>query len=68
MGVSNLFIPQLQVGKYGAHSAIPGANRLGLGIPDLIFFGLFFIVAMVILAVMLMRMKIFQAIKLGEAV
>jgi putative ABC transport system permease protein len=67
-GISNVFIPFLQVGTdtralfppYMVEIAWPAITRI------YILFGLLFIGALSILAVMLLRMKVFQAIKLGE--
>ena len=68
--VSNMFIPQLQVGNDMAARVPPFLIQIDW--PSVfqiyILFGLLFVVAMIILTFMLMRMKIFQAIKLGEAV
>jgi len=66
--VSNLFIPSLQVGtgleqqipKYLVVIAWPAIYRIWA------LFGIMFVVALVVLAVLLMRMRIFQAVKLGE--
>ena len=67
---SELFIPYLQVGAdvvsrtppYLVEMAWPAIIRIYA------LFGLLFLVALSILVVLLMRMKIFQAIKLGETV
>jgi putative ABC transport system permease protein len=68
--VSEFFIPQLQVGHDMAARIPPFLVQINW--PSVfqiyILFGLLFVVAMVILTFLLMRMKIFQAIKLGEAV
>lgn len=68
--VSTLFIPQLQVGSDMAARIPPFLVRIDWTsvFQIYILFGSLFVVAMVILTFMLMRMKIFQAIKLGEAV
>jgi putative ABC transport system permease protein len=68
--VSTLFIPQLQVGNDMAARVPPFLVRIDWTsvFQIYILFGSLFVVAMVILTFMLMRMKIFQAIKLGEAV
>jgi putative ABC transport system permease protein len=67
--VSTLFIPQLQVGNDMAARIPPFLVRIDWTsvFQIYILFGSLFVVAMVILTFMLMRMKIFQAIKLGEA-
>jgi putative ABC transport system permease protein len=68
--VSEFFIPQLQVGNDMAARIPPFLVQIDW--PSVfqiyILFGLLFVVALVILTFLLMRMKIFQAIKLGEAV
>ena len=68
--VSTQFIPQLQVGNDMAARIPPFLVQIDW--PSVfqiyILFGALFVVAMLILTFMLMRMKIFQAIKLGEAV
>jgi putative ABC transport system permease protein len=68
--ISNIFIPYLQVGAdaksltppFLVEIAWPAIFRIYL------LFGLLFVVALVVLAALLLRMKIFQAIKLGETV
>jgi putative ABC transport system permease protein len=68
--VSNFFIPYLQIGA-GATAYIPpylvqidwsAVSRI------YILFGLIFVAALGALGVLLLRMKIFQAVKLGETV
>jgi putative ABC transport system permease protein len=67
---SDLFIPSLQVGAdvtsrfppFLVEIAWPAIARIG------ILFGLLFVAALAVLTALLMRMKIFQAIKLGETV
>lgn len=67
---SDLFIPSLQVGAdvtsrfppFLVAIAWPAIARIG------ILFGLLFVAALAVLTTLLMRMKIFQAIKLGETV
>ncbi len=65
---SELFIPYLQVGS-GPSARIP-PFLVQIAWPAIFriyaLFGLLFIVALVVLAVALLRMKIFQAVKLGE--
>jgi putative ABC transport system permease protein len=66
--ISNLYIPYLQVGNtpdalvppFLVEIAWPAIFRIYL------LFGLLFLVALSVLAALLLRMKIFQAIKLGE--
>jgi putative ABC transport system permease protein len=67
---SELFIPYLQVGADAVSRTPPYLVEMAW--PAIIriyaLFGLLFLVALSILVVLLMRMKIFQAIKLGETV
>lgn len=66
--VSDLYIPYLQVGNtpqsmtppFLVEIAWPAIFRIYL------LFGMLFVVALAVLAALLLRMKIFQAIKLGE--
>lgn len=68
--VSNVYIPYLQVGNtpqsltphFLVEIAWPAVTRI------YILFGTLFLVALGVLAALLLRMKIFQAIKLGETV
>jgi putative ABC transport system permease protein len=68
--ISQVFIPYLQIGTgptanvppYQVEIAWFAINRL------YILFGVLFLVAFSVLVVLLMRMKVFQAIKLGETV
>ena len=66
--ISNLFIPYLQVGT-GPAARVP-PFRVEIAWPAIFriytLFGLLFVVALVVLVLLLRRMKIFQAIKLGE--
>jgi putative ABC transport system permease protein len=68
--VSQIFIPYLQVGGSPTASVPPFTVEIAWdAITRLyILFGALFLVAFLILIVMLRRMKIFQAIKLGETV
>ena len=53
----------------GARIVFGARTTLAVSVPSValaILFGLLFVVAMIILTFLLMRMKIFQAIKLGE--
>jgi putative ABC transport system permease protein len=67
---STLFIPYFQVGS-GKTALVPpfivqvAWEQLGL---ILVIFGAMFIVAVIVLAVLLMRMRVFEAVKLGETV
>ncbi len=66
--VSELFIPYLQVGS--GPSARTPPFLVEIAWPAIfriyILFGLLFVIALVVLAGLLLRMKIFQAVKLGE--
>jgi len=65
---SKLFIPYLQVGA--GPSALTPPFIVVIAWPAILriyaLFGLLFVVALAVLAVLLLRMKVFQAIKLGE--
>jgi putative ABC transport system permease protein len=67
---STLFIPYFQVGD-GKTALVPpfivqvAWQQLGL---ILVIFGAMFVVAVVVLAVLLTRMRVFEAVKLGETV
>ena len=68
--VSNQFIPYLQVGNSAADLTPPFV--VGIAWPAITrvyaLFGILFVAALGVLVTLLMRMKIFQAIKLGETV
>jgi putative ABC transport system permease protein len=68
--VSNLYIPYLQVGN--TPQALTPPFLVEIAWPAIIriyvLFGTLFVVALAVLAALLLRMKIFQAIKLGETV
>jgi putative ABC transport system permease protein len=68
--VSNLFIPSLQVGDTVAARIPPFIVQIDWGsvFQIYILFGFLFFAALSVLTAMLLRMKIFQAVKLGEAV
>jgi putative ABC transport system permease protein len=68
--ISGLFIPYLQVGTEAAARIPPFLVEIAWPAIFRIYalFGLLFVVALVVLAVLLLRMKIYQAIKLGETV
>ena len=70
VAISNLIIPLLQVGNQVAARIPPFLVRIDwLSVFQIyILFGILFVVALIVLFVMLVRMKIFQAVKLGEAV
>ena len=70
MWVSNLFIPHLQIGNDMASLVPPFVVNINWGsvFQVYILFVLLFVAALVVLGILLMRMKIFQAIKLGESV
>ena len=66
--VSNMFIPALQVGA-GLEAQIP-PYQVMIAWPAIfriwMLFAAMFVVSLVVLAALLMRMRIFQAVKLGE--
>ena len=66
--VSELFIPYLQIGR--TEAALVPPYLVEIPWPTIftiyLLFALLFVVALSILAVLLLRMKIFQAVKLGE--
>jgi putative ABC transport system permease protein len=68
--VSALFIPYLQVGTGPAANTPPFVVEMAWPaiLRIYVLFGLLFVAALVALALLLRRMKIFQAIKLGETV
>jgi putative ABC transport system permease protein len=68
--VSNFFIPHLQVGNDMAARIPPFLVRIDWPavFQVYILFGVLFVIALAVLGWLLMRMKVFQAIKLGEAV
>ena len=68
VAISGQFIPQLQVGTSLAARIPPFQVTIDWGsvFQIYILFGLLFLAALAILFVLLVRMKIFQAIKLGE--
>lgn len=70
VGISNLFIPFLQVGTEQTARIPPFLVQVDwLSVFSIYaLFVLLFAVALTILATLLMRMKIFQAVKLGETV
>jgi putative ABC transport system permease protein len=67
--ISNMFIPYLQVGSDAASQIPPYVVYVAWQeiLRVYALFGLLFIVALVTLVVLLRRMKIFQAIKMGES-
>ena len=68
--VSQLFIPYLQIGAGPTANTPPFTVEIAwLAVTRLyMLFGLLFLVAFAVLIVLLLRMKVFQAIKLGETV
>jgi putative ABC transport system permease protein len=68
VGVSNLFIPYLQMGGEAART-LPLLVEIDWTSVFRIYiiFGLLFVLALSTLSVLLLRMKIFQAVKMGEA-
>ncbi|MFO7167807.1 MAG: FtsX-like permease family protein [Chloroflexota bacterium] len=70
VGASRLFIPFLQV-RRGEHSQIPPfLVEIAWGQIGIIYatFGAMLVVAVVVMVFLLRRMKLFQAVKLGEAI
>jgi len=68
--ISKMFIPYLQVGSDPTARIPPFLVQIDWGsvFQIYILFGLLFLIALIALGALLLRMKIFQAIKLGEAV
>ncbi len=68
--ISQVFIPYLQIGTGPAANIPPYSVEIAwFAISRLyMLFGVLFLVAFAVLIVLLMRMKVFQAIKLGETV
>jgi len=68
--VSNLFIPYLQIGADPASRVPPYLVEIAWPAVFQIYalFGLLFLVTLIILVILLRRMRIFEAIKLGETV
>jgi putative ABC transport system permease protein len=68
--VSNLYIPYLQVGNTPQAMTPPFLVEIAWNAVSRIYilFGALFVIALSVLAALLLRMKIFQAIKLGETV
>jgi len=68
--VSHLFIPYLQVGSGAAAQTPPFVVQIAWSaiLRICVLFGLLFVVALGGLAALLLRMKVFQAVKLGETV
>jgi len=66
--ISNLFIPYLQIGTAQTARIPPFLIQIDWSsvFQIYILFGLLFVGALIVLAVLLLRMKIFQAVKLGE--
>jgi putative ABC transport system permease protein len=68
--VSNLFIPYLQIGADAVSRTPPYLVEIAWPAIFQIYalFGLLFLVTLIILVILLRRMRIFEAIKLGETV
>ena len=68
--VSAVFIPYLQIGSDAASLTPPFVVELAWPaiVRIYVLFGILFVVALGVLVILLRRMKIFQAIKLGETV
>jgi putative ABC transport system permease protein len=67
---SSLFIPYFQVGDGKTALVPPFIVQIAWEQLDTIFavYGVMFVVAVLVLAVLLMRMRVFEAVKLGETV
>ncbi len=70
IGASRFYIPYLQVGTGTAAHIPPYQVQISWQsiLPVYALFGLLFILALVVLVLLLRRLKIFQAIKLGETI
>ncbi len=68
IAVSNLFIPYLQIGEGLMAQSPPFIVEISWEplIPIYLLYGFLFLVALGILVFLLMRMRIFEAVKLGE--
>jgi putative ABC transport system permease protein len=70
VAASLVYIPFMQVGATVEASTVP--FQVVIDWPDIfaiyVLFGALFVVALLVLLVLLMRMKVFQAVKLGESV
>jgi putative ABC transport system permease protein len=67
-GISELFIPSLQIGNTPASRIPPYLVSIGWSTIIRIYglLGFLFLGTLILLAVLLLRMRVFQAIKLGE--
>ncbi len=70
VSMSEAFIPYLQVGTTPEATTPPYATEIAWGAIWRVYtlFGLLFVTALIALVISLLRMRIFQAIKLGETV
>ncbi|MBK8899789.1 MAG: ABC transporter permease [Anaerolineaceae bacterium] len=70
LGASYLFIPYFQVGQTARSLTPPFVVQIAWGQTSIIYvvFGAVFLLAVLVLILLLMRMKVFEAIKLGETV
>ena len=68
--ISNLFIPYFQMGVGPTANVPPFVVDIAWSAVTRLYllFGVLFVIAFIVLIVLLLRMKIFQAIKLGETV
>jgi putative ABC transport system permease protein len=68
VGTSRIFIPYLQVGTAKTALVPPFVVHIAWGELGLIYavFGAMFLVAVAVLIVLLLRMRVFEAVKLGE--
>jgi len=70
VAASSLFIPYFQIGGEKTALVPPFIVRIAWQQLGTIYavFGLMFIVAVIVLVILLARMRIFEAVKLGEAI
>jgi putative ABC transport system permease protein len=70
LGASYLFIPYFQVGQTARSLTPPFVVQIAWEQISIIYvvFGAVFLLAVSVLILLLMRMKVFEAIKLGETV
>ena len=67
---SSIFIPYFQVGNNKTASVPPFIVQIAWDRLDTIFalYGVMFVIAVLLLVVLLIRMRVFEAVKLGETV
>ena len=68
MWASNIFIPYLQIGSDKLSRVPPFVVRIAWSELRSIYavFGIMFVVAVSVLVILLARMRVFEAVKLGE--